>query len=375
MKVKELLKKFYQKRNLFIIVCVLVLTLSTIGISYSAFFTVKSNTDDQTLTTGNLAVSYSGDGTAVFPSTLEPISDRDGLNQTNNKIIHISNTGTLDSEYVLTVGYDMDKFNDREGAKEDDILTPIEFVKIAVYEYDSASGTSTPLTGPLSIGDLPIYEYNASDQNLNRYGILFGNIGSATSGNATKNYQVKVWLSDKTTPPASNSYFYINSEIVAMVEGAKENFTFQGQLLSSDGTTPVGNAKITLQNGSRVVTTEEDGSFTLEKIPEGTYNILINDKITGNITVKAGSQSNIAPYGPTFTAQAGTNIFQNAYTYGTTVNKLLNANSFNKISKSIVFENGQYNLASTYELVINSNSEMQPLKIMIDDNNITGMSF
>ncbi len=374
MKVKELLKKFYQKRNLFIIVCVLVLTLSTIGISYSAFFTVKSNTDNQTLTTGELAVSYSGDGTAVFPSVLEPISDRDGLNQTNNKIIHIANTGTLDSEYVLTVGYDMDKFKAREGAKEDDILTPIEFVKIAVYEYDSASGASTPLTGPLSIGDLPVYEYNQDDQKLNRYSLLFGSVGSATSGNATKNYQVKVWLSDKTTPSASNSFFYINSEIVATVANAKEDFTFTGKLLNADATA-VANATISFQNGSRKITTGEDGSFTIEKIPEGTYNILINDTISGNITIKAGAKTSVAPYGPTFTAVAGSNIFQNAYTYGTTINNLMKANSFNTSSDAITMENKSYNLSPTYELVIDNNSELTPLNITISDTAITNMTF
>ena len=271
MKLKELFKELYANKNLFIAVCVFLLTLSTIGVSYSAFFILKSNTNSQTVTTGTLDISYTGDDIVLSGDELLPLPDREGLKAASNKIIYVQNTGTLDANFALTIGYDMTKFSGRSNPKETDELTPIEFIKFAIYSYNSGNKESTLIAGPLTIADLPIYEAN-KDYRQNQYLILFDKVGKKGSATSSKTYQIKVWLADKTTPIASQTFFYVNSQIVAEVEGAKRDYNMAGILANSAGS-PLAGATINFQNGSKVVSTDTTGAFTIPNLYEGTYNL------------------------------------------------------------------------------------------------------
>lgn len=375
MKFKEIWKEFYANKNLFIAVCVILLTISTIGISYSAFFTVKSNTSNQTVTTGTLEVSYTGEDTVLSGDELMPLPDREGLNSASSKIIYVQNTGNLDANFALTIGYDMDKFKTREEAKDTDSLTPIEFIKFAIYDYNSENQESTLIAGPLTIADLPIYsdytednkEEKPSDYRDYQYTILFDKVAKKGSTDSSKTYQVKIWLSDKTTPIASNSFFYVKSQVVAEVAGAKKDYTLKGTLTdNADGA--LSGATIDIQNGSQVITTETDGAFTIPNLIEGTYNVDItaSDKhYKGNLTIKAGDTLAVTSYGATFQGASSQKIFDYAYSYGTTVAQILAANKFANVSHDIVFGTESYNLKPTY-LLTSSQSEVANLKLKLD---------
>ena len=111
----EKMTKFIKSKNFLIAACVFVLTISIIGVSYASFFTVKTNTNNQTVTTGTLAVSYGGQSSAIQKNNMIPLPDEEGLNQgeTDTSVIYIQNTGTLDSTFTLNVGYDMENFEIR----------------------------------------------------------------------------------------------------------------------------------------------------------------------------------------------------------------------------------------------------------------------
>lgn len=388
MKLKEGFKKLYAHRNLFIAVCVFFLTIISIGISYSAFFSVKSNSSDQTVTTGTLAVTYSGnylggsngatagDVDSLSTKDLLPLPDKEGLKATQSKIIYIQNTGTLDSEYVLTVGYDIANFGKRENAQDTDMLTPVEFIRVAVYEYNSANIESTLIAGPINIGDLPIYTYDKDDYKNNRYSLLFGNVGRSGSANSTKTYQVKIWLSDRATPAASKSFFYVNSQIEATVSGARRNYTLNSRLVDASGTGIAG-ATISFQNGSKKIQTSNDGSFTLPDIPAGTYNISIDAKnktYDANLTIKGGEQQSVSSVGANFNAAQDSTIFANAYANGTTVGKIIKENNIKDVSNNYKFTAGSFKLAPTYVLTASS-ATVDNLTITIGDTQITNISF
>ena len=89
----EKLTKFIKSRNFFIAACVFVLTISVIGFSYASFFTVKTNTNNQTVTTGTLAVSYGGESSAITRNNMSSMSDEEGLAQGEVSAIYIQNTG------------------------------------------------------------------------------------------------------------------------------------------------------------------------------------------------------------------------------------------------------------------------------------------
>ena len=367
----EKITKFIKSRNFFIAACVFVLTLSIIGVSYASFFTVKTNTNNQTVTTGTLAVSYGGESSAITRNNMSSMSDEEGLAQGEVSAIYIQNTGSLDSTFTLTVGYDMENFTARSGYSDADLLTPLDYVKIAVYEYHDINN-ETLVVGPITIADLPIYSENSADPRYNRYSLLFNTVGSTTSGNATKTYRVKMWLSDKAIPAASYSYFYINSEIVAEVENAKMNYNFTGTLTDTSGT-PLSGATISFHNNSVVATTTSDGSFTLNGLYPGVYNVDITYNgvtVNGNLTVEEGTSNALVSLGSTFSGSTSTSIYSIAHTYGTNLSSILNRNDFNTYSSAVTFKDGTtYNLAPTYKFTGGADANVTGLTIVLDTSN------
>ena len=140
----EKVNKFVKNKNFIIAVCVFCLTIASIGFSYASFFSVKTNTTNQSITTGTLKVSYGSETSAIQRNnSLTPMSDAEGMNQNDVSVIYIQNTGTLDSTYVMNIGYDMENFTSRTGYKDTDMLTPLDYVRFAVYEYNGAGTADT----------------------------------------------------------------------------------------------------------------------------------------------------------------------------------------------------------------------------------------
>lgn len=362
--------KFVKKKNFLIACCVLVLTIGTLGYSYGAFFSVKTNTNNQTVTTGTLNVSYTNASTSMDKGQMQSMSDEMGLNETDNSLIYIQNTGSLDSNFTLTVGYDMANFTSRSGYKETDELTPLDYVMVAVYEH--SDGTDTLVVEPTAVAELPIYEMNSSDSRYNRYAILFDTVGSTSSGNATKTYKVKMWLSDKAIPAASFTYFYLNAEIIAEVENAKMAYNLSGTVTDSSSTALNG-AVVSIQNGSVTSQTDASGNFTLNGIYPGTYNLDITyNGITykGNLTVVEGTANNLVSNGTTFNSTS--DIFSVANTYKTTIAKIISLNDIDTYSTEVAFASGTtYNLAPTYTFTGGGTEAVSGLNISLDTSNQT----
>lgn len=362
--------KFVKKKNFLIACCVLVLTIGTLGYSYGAFFSVKTNTNNQTVTTGTLNVSYTNASTSMDKGQMQSMSDEMGLNETDNSLIYIQNTGSLDSTFTLTVGYDMANFTSRSGYQETDELTPLDYVMVAVYEH--SDGTDTLVVEPTAVAELPLYEVNSNDSRYNRYAILFDTVGSTSSGNATKTYKVKMWLSDKAIPAASFTYFYLNAEIIAEVENAKMAYNLSGTVTDSSSTALNG-AVVSIQNGSVTSQTDASGNFTLNGIYPGTYNLDITyNGITykGNLTVVEGTANNLVSNGTTFNSTS--DIFSVANTYKTTIAKIISLNDIDTYSTEVAFASGTtYNLAPTYTFTGGGTEAVNGLNISLDTSNQT----
>ena len=369
----EKIKKVVKSKNFIIVACVIVLTIITISVSYAAFFTVKTNTANQSVTTGTLAVTYTEQSTAINRNNMSSMSDEMGLALTEASVIYIQNTGSLDSTFTITLGYDMENFLSSVGSNTEAELTPLDYVKVAIYEYNGTND-ETLIVGPITISELPIYELNNSDSRYNRYSILFDSVGGTSSGDATKTYKVKMWLSDKAIPAASYSYFYLNAEVVAEVLNAKMSYNISGTLTDSAGS-PLNEAVISLQNNSAVSTTDSSGTFNLNGIYPGVYNLNITyNGVTykGNLTVTEGESNSLNSRGSTFSGDANTDIYNIAYNYGTTLTNILNANNITTYAAAATFVAGtSYNLRPTYELVGGANSDITGVGISLDTS--TGM--
>ena len=369
-RIKQMLKKFYANKKLFVVVCVICLSSLTIGVSYSAFFSVKTNSVNQVVSTGSLNVTYSGNNSVIAYDYIEPLTDEEGMAQTANRIVTVQNTSALDSKYTVTIGYDMTSFLARADYNANDELTPIEYARLALYEYDTTNSTSTLISGPISIAELPIYSIDNSDSRYNKYSLLIDTVGSTTSGNATKTYQIKIWLSDDATAAATDTYFYFNTEVIARPQGDTMRYTINGILQNETGTAITG-ATINLHNGSIVTTTTTGGAFTLENVPVGTYNLDItasNVRYQANLTVSEGTEKAVHTLDSQFNPPNNSSIYNVSYLYKTTPYKIIDANSIGDIT-SMISLTGNYWLYPTYELMGGYESNIDTLVIVIGNTN------
>lgn len=361
---KDSFKRLLKNRNFLIAVCVFALTIISIGVTYSSFFSVKTNATSQSLTTGTLSVSYGSESSSIIRSNLSSLSNELGMEQEDYSVVYIQNTGSLNSTFTLNIGYDMESFTGRDSYKVNDVLTPLDYIMLAVYEYNGVGKEDTLVVGPVAVADLPIYRVgNTADYRYNRYSILFDVVGSTSSEKATKTYKIKTWLSDKAIPSASFTYFYINTEVVAEVENAKMAYNLSGVLKNSSNSV-LANATIKVQNGSLVATTNSNGEFNINGLYPGVYNIEVttNDKtVTGNLIIEEGNSLSVTNLGTTFTESG---VFAVAYKYGTTISKLLDKNNIDTYSVAATISGGS--LPSVSKIIGDYNQNISNLVLKID---------
>lgn len=367
------LLKIGQNPKVMLVIGVFVLSMITIGVSYSAFFSIKSNTSNQTYTTGNLEVTYTSitqdSKDYITSNNMHIMNDKEGLEQNDSNYIYVRNTGSLSTTYSLNVGYDIENYNKRTLKDPQDILTPLEYIKIAVFRYDGPE-KNTLILGPVTLADLPVYSIDKDDYNKNRYLLLFSDLPAGE--NATKTYVVKTWLSNDASIFAANSYFYVNSRIVAEVSETKVAYTFKGILKNGAG--PLNGATISVQN-SITATTDANGNFTLANLLPGSYELDIkyNDKVYNtSIKIRKGDTYKVIKDANSSFEGTGERLQNKAYTLGTTINKLKQINNIKETSITFTFGKSTYQAPVVY--IIDGTLENQGnLVISVDDTNITNM--
>ena len=347
----------------------MALTVLTVGVTYASFFTIKTNTNNQVITTGTLDVSFANNSSSINKTSLDRMSNQAGMEQLESSVIHIQNTGSLNSVFTLNVGYDMDEFMGRAGYSASDRLAPIDYIMFAVYEYDGESDTL--IAGPIAMSELPIYTYDSTNHLNNRYSLIVDTVGSVSSGNAAKTYKIKTWLSDKATPAVSYSYFYVNLEVVAEVENAKMAYDLSGYVkIDNDN---VSGATVSFHNGSLVTTTNASGVWSLNNIYPGVYNIDItyNDvTYSGNLTIEEENNRSTVSVQSLGATATGSDLWSIAHNYGTTISKIIQKNSLTGFSESIT-PNGTLNLYPTHKIIAGSEETISNINFVLDTSNGT----
>ena len=369
------MKKFFieifkkgRNRNMFILVCVLALTAISLRVTYASFFTVKTNTTNQIITTGTLDVSFANNSSSISKVLLDRMSDVEGMHQSESSVVYIQNNGNLDSVFTLDVGYNLAEFSSRQGYTLNDRLVPIDYIMFAVYEY--TGGEDVLIAGPISMSDLPIYRHVNNNYLADRYSLMVGEIGSTSSGNAGRTYKIKSWLSDKAPAAVSYSFFYVNLEIVAEVENAVMSYDISGNLVLDN--TSVSNAKVLFHNGSQVSTTNNSGEWSFNNVYPGTYNLDIiydGNVYSGNITVEEVNNVSTATLTSLGSISANGDVWATSYNYGTTIGKLIDYNNIDEYSNNV--GSRVFNLKPTYKLTAGGNETISGITITLNSSNYT----
>ena len=203
-----------KKHGVIIALCVIGSILLMAGTSYALFYQVKTNSENQVVRTGKLAVTYGNDSRSISLSHLLPIADADALNDVDDKYasnLIIENTGSLPAIYNLKISKDLVALEAAGGS--DSEFVNLDYVRLAVY-IDNEE-----VVAPCALSSL-----DSSENNI--YNLYSGTIDKE----GTINVVVKVWLDASTPTNGDNDqtgkYIFLKLDVDSVVN---EDATPEGQ--------------------------------------------------------------------------------------------------------------------------------------------------
>lgn len=215
-----------------VILSVMILTIVTLSVSYSAFFTVQSLSSIQEIATGSLDVDVTVDNTKSMSAGSEifPVTP-DQLNCSKfYSIVTLTNNGDLDAEFSVSVGYDYDAiradYNDYANMTDAELrglLVPFDYLQVAVYDNESTDGNfnNFSTTGENFYPIISSLSPSASDE------YTFPILRDSVEVDDTRSFNVYVWLSENT--PFSEigklAYVKINVKVAAGTETISKDYS------------------------------------------------------------------------------------------------------------------------------------------------------
>lgn len=194
MKNESINKDSNSKSTWLIIICIIILILAVVGVSYAAIFYSKAGEKVNRVTTGTMTMSYSENTNGINLTNAYPMTDDIGrnLNDTNQYFDFTVNAtigGNVIIDYVVTA------------TKEGDSTLPDNAVK--VYLTNLNSGTESQVLAPTKVSDLQITYQNTAGAPDGQY-VLFYSTFSQTEA---RNYRLRMWVaSDYVLPSFSQTY-------------------------------------------------------------------------------------------------------------------------------------------------------------------------
>ena len=175
-----------------IIISVIVLTILTLNVSYSAFFDVQTQTGINTFTAGTLSVTVN-QKTQMLEVSILPTATNSLPSAENTQIdpnwkyseITLTNDGDLDADFMVTIGYGSDGIASER--------LPMQYLKIGVHDEESNKW--------LKFGDSSYYVTLSSLTPLSGQGDVYPIIRDTLSSSnlsKQKNYKIFIWLSEDT---------------------------------------------------------------------------------------------------------------------------------------------------------------------------------
>ncbi len=367
--------KRLKKNTIYLFLGVIAFTITTIGYSYAIFFSIDSSTLEQQISAGDLQVAFNNSSTSITRNSMLPTSDADGLAASSASTIYLQNNGSTDSTAFFTVKYDYESFTSDADYTADSMLIPLEFLRAAVFVYDDVAGQMVQASDVFTLSELPVYTVDTSNYYNNAYRLYFANIEKSTSGNNAQTYSIKVWL-DENAPEYIRDYkLYLNVNVIAQVKDSTSNYNLSGTL--NVNSSPVANATISLMNGALKATTDANGNYTFNGIPEALYTLDITTSTTKYETtfkLEEGDELKNSTYVNTHTVNGNTTFSSLAYTYGTSLHKLKEINNIFDNTNEIVLTDGQVLTLPKVYIITGGNNLDINVNIDVDNEGVINLS-
>lgn len=200
-----------KKQSYIIAVSAILLAIVISGTSYALFFQVNTNSNNQVIETGNLAVTYGENSKAITETQLVPLTDTEALASTTLvSTIYVENKGSLPADYHVTIGNDISEFQNRAGYTSSDKLLNHDYIRVAVYKNGEM------VLNPTTLSDLQV-----SADNNQMYNLHNGSLNVLSTGESTVTYAIKVWISSEAPVDIIGDFVYLKVDVTSTVDEEK----------------------------------------------------------------------------------------------------------------------------------------------------------
>lgn len=201
--------KSIKRGTLIVAVSVIMLTITTMEVAYSAIFSVKSQSTVQQISSGTLNVvidnlsSQMININELFPTESSSLPTTETSVVTGNyATLVLNNSGSLDSAFSISIGYDT-----LPSGKTAQDLISFNYLIIGIYDVDEDKWVQFGSTYHAIIGSLQESETNV-------YPVLRSTI-DAQVGNipTTKQYRIYIWLKEDTPTSEIGKLAYLKLNV------------------------------------------------------------------------------------------------------------------------------------------------------------------
>jgi len=255
------LKRYLQKRLMVAGITIMVLSITIIASSYALFMDVKSNTNDQVLSVGDLQITYLG-GSAINVNPIDPMSDSNALNETNNVYtFSIENTGNLAYCYSVSIINNPDYLVGGSSYNASTTLLSHNYIRYSVN------------------GDLPATLGDANQ------GVVYVGTLNPTK---IKLFNIRLWVGDPVTYNLPNSA--LNSEIHLNItvdgKACEKQITF-AYTFGGSGSENFASVQQTSDGGYIAVGNSNSTDQDMQSLNKGVSDaIIVKYDSSGNVTWK-----------------------------------------------------------------------------------------
>lgn len=204
------IKKEWKKDTNIIMVSVILLTIMTLSLSYSALFSVQTQSTVQEINAGNLSIVIDNSSTPIYEDLLPTLNSAlptaaDSVVSGDYATLNFTNNGDINAEYVLTISRD---YNALPTLSTDEDLLPFNYLNVGIFDtinntWINFSNTDTPSYYVAVSSLTPVSGTTDAYPILNE----IVNVG------ASKQYRVYVWLAEATPADEIGKLVYLKLDI------------------------------------------------------------------------------------------------------------------------------------------------------------------
>ena len=309
---------------------------------------VTNSGASKTITTGNLNTTVTYTSTSL--GDMEIMSDDEGIAQEAYSKISITKNNVYSVYYTIHLGYNYSSV----GTSEYSTLLPLEYVKVALFKMSGTTVSSTPIAGPVSIAELPLFTVTSTSQPYQDTYVFATDIFDNASNSQSATYALKAWL-DGATPDSYDGYYvYLKAGVRYETLISKSIYNISGTV-KANGTASSGAVVSLVQNTAKTSTSTSAGAYTLSNVPEGIYtlNVKIGGvnyrktvQIVGDVTTTGGTVTNSTACS---SCTSGTYLQNTAYTYNLSPKEIMNKNP-SVVTNSNSSASVSYTLPTSYKI-------------------------